>query len=200
MPAAAQAPRPALDITLPDSIALTTTGPVVRARDMLAGSRIRDPLAAGFPARLHFVVELWSKGGWFNQSERRAEYDVLVRFIPIEQVYEVLQIVNDRPFSLGKFHQVDDAERAVARPMRAPITAPKTRRKLYYQVNLTVAVLAVSDLDEVDRWLKGELGPAINGQRNPGTAVTRGMKSMVARLLGGEKREYETRTPAFQVP
>ena len=199
-PASAQQRRPALDIALPDSSALTVTGPVVRASDMLAGSRMRDPLAAGFPVRFHFVVELWSQGGWFNDLERRAEYDVLVHFIPIEKVYEVLQIVNDRPFSLGKFHEVDDAERAVARPTRAPITAPHSRRKLYYQVNLTVGVLAVSDLDEVDRWLKGELGPAINGQRNPGTAVTRGMKDMVARLLGGEKREYEKRTPAFRIP
>ena len=199
-PASAQQPRPALDIALPDSTVLTVTGPVVRATDMLAGSRMRDPLAAGFPARFHFVVELWSQGGWFNNLERRADYDVLVRFIPIEKVYEVVQIVNDRPFSLGKFQQVDDAERAIARPTRAPITAPQTKKKLYYQVNLTVAVLDVSDLDEVDRWLKGELGPAINGQRNPGTAVSRGMKDMVARLLGGEKREYEKRTRTFRVP
>ena len=175
-------------------------GPVVTAKDMLAGARIRELLTAGFTARFHFRVDLSSEGTWLNDVERRLDYDVLVRYVPLEQTYEVVQVTHDRPFSLGKFTRIDDAEGAVARPTRVPNAAFATSHKLYYQVKLEVEVLSLSDLDEVDRWLRGELQPAMSGSRNPGTALTRGFRTLAARLLGGEKREYEARTPTFRVP
>lgn len=173
---------------------------MIRANDMLAGARIRELLSAGFPARFHFRVELWSEGGWFNDIERRVEYDVLVRYVALEKVYEVVQVLDERPFSLGTFARAEDAERAIARPTRVQITAFPTRRRLYYLARLDVEVLSISDLDEVQRWLRGELQPAISGDRNPGTALTRGFRTLATRLLGGEKREYEARTPTFRVP
>jgi hypothetical protein len=198
-PVSAQ-PRPAVEIVLPAPGQVAVAGPVVQAKDMLAGTRIRELLSAGFPARFHFRVELWSEGAWLNDLERRLTYDVLVRYVPLEQTYEVLQVTHDRPFSLGRFARIEDAEGAIARPTRVPITAFATKRKLYYQVRLEVEVLSLSDLDEVDRWLHGELQPAISGARNPGTAITRGFRTLAARLLGGEKREYEARTATFRMP
>ncbi len=198
-PAAAQR-RPAVEIALPAPSQMTTDGPLVQARDMLAGARIRELLSSGFPARLHFLVELWSESGWLNDIERRLEYEILVRFIPLEKVYEVVQVTHERSFSLGKFAKVEDAEGAIARPTRVPIAAFATKHKLYYLVKLDVQVLSLSDLDEVNRWLRGELRPAISGERNPGTALTRGVRTLAARVLGGENREYEARTPTFRVP
>lgn len=194
-PLAAQR-RPALEISLPAQV--TVDGPVITARDMLSGPRIRDPLAAGFPARFHFTVELWSQGALFDRLERRAEYDVIVRHLPLEDAYEVTRREEERPQSLGKFKLVDDAERQVGIPVRAAITAPRSSRKMYYQVALAVQILSLSDVDELDRWLRGELRPAISGERNPGTVVTRGLKAFAARLLGGETREYEKRTATFE--
>jgi hypothetical protein len=167
---------------------------------MLSGASMRDLLASGFPARFHFAVELWSLGRWFNDLERRLEYDAFVRYNALDKVYEVFQVVNGARLDLGRHATVELAEAAVARPTRVPITAAQTSRRQYYQATLTVEVLSLSDLDEVDRWLKGELGPAISGQRNPASALARGVRTLTARLLGGEKREYEDRTPAFVVP
>ena len=183
-----------LHVVLPATPAVQ--GPVVEARDMLEGSRMREPLAAGFPARLHFRVELWTEGKLFNDRVGGVEYDVLVRFIALEKVYEVLLMERGRkPFSLGKFASVDDAERAVGRPTPVAITAPRSKGRLYYQVSLEVAILDFSDLDEVGRWLRG-----VGGERNPGTALTRGVRGIAARLLGGQSREYEATTATFRVP
>jgi len=193
-PLAAQG-RPTLDIQLPAQV--TAEGPVVSARDMLSGARIREPLAAGFPARLHFTVELWSESALLDKLERRAEYYVIVRHIALDDMYEVTRIEEERAQSLGKFKRVDDAERQVGRAVRVGIAAPRSTRKMYYQAALSVEILSLSDLDEIDRWLKGELRPAISGERNPGTVVSRGLKAFVARLLGGETREYELRTATF---
>ena len=60
----------------------------------------------------------------------------------------------------------------------------------------TVAIIAL----EHKRCLKGDLRPAIRGERNPGTALTRSLRTLAARLFGGETREYEQKTPVFRVP
>jgi hypothetical protein len=192
--------EPTLEIRLPAPEQLATSGPLVLATNMLSSPHFRDPLAAGFQARFHFLVTLWSEGGLTNVIERRAEYDVLVRFIAMEKKYEVVQLVNDRPpFSLGKFDHVEDAERAIARPTRVAITAFASKKQFYYRATLDVQILGASDLDEVNRWLKGELEPAIHGERNPGTALTRSIRMLTSRLLGGDSREFEAETPAFRV-
>ncbi len=191
--------RPSLSITLPAVGEVTRTGPVVVASRMLSGRKLQELLASGFPARLHFVVELWSVGGWVNDLERFTEWDVVVRWLAVERVYEVIQIIGARPFSLGRFAQLGDAASAVARPTRAPIVASATSRRMYYQATLTVETLSLSDLDEVERWLRGELRPAVRGERNPGTVLGRGLKTLGSRLLGGERREYVARTGVFQI-
>lgn len=191
---------PTLDIEPPAPSQALVEGPVVRARDMLAGARSRELLAAGFPAQFHFRIELWSEGRWFNDLERQMEYDVFVRYIALEKAYEVTQVVHDRPpLSLGKFTKLADAEAAVARPTRVPITAFRTSRTLYYVATLDVEVLSLGDLDELDRWLRGEVEPTLSGSRNPGTALSRTLRALAARVLGGERREYERRTAPFRV-
>jgi len=189
--------RPTLSITAPPAGQARRTGPVVVAAGMLAGRKLQELLASGFPARLHYTVELWSVGGWVNDLERATDWDVVVRWIALDHVYEVTQVVNDRPFSLGRFALLSDAEAAVARPVRAPIVSFGSRKKFYYQVTLSVETLALSDLDEVERWLRGELRPAVRGRRNPGTVLGRGFKTLATRLLGGERREYVERTGVF---
>jgi hypothetical protein len=193
---------PGIEITLPEPISrVTLDGPVVSAHDMLQGSRIREPLVAGFPARFHIRVELWSEGGLINRPERSIEYDVLVRYIALEKVYDVELIEPDqRPFSLGKYAGIDDAERAVARPRRVPITAPATRRSMYYRVTLHAQNLQISDLDDLNRWLRGDVRPAFTGDGNPGTALTRALRAAFAKLVGGETRDYEKSSPKFRVP
>lgn len=190
-------PRPGLSITMPAPEQVTRVGPAVAASNMLAGRKLQELLSSGFPARLHFVVELWSVGGWVNDLERVTEWDVVVRQVAMENVYEVSQIAGDHVFSLGRFALLSDAEAAVGRPVRASIVAFPGRKRFYYQVTLAVETLALTDLDEVERWLRGELRPAVRGKRNPGTVLSRGVKTLASRLLGGERREYEERTAIF---
>jgi hypothetical protein len=191
---------PTLEVRLPAADQLARVGPIVIASDMLSSKSSREPLAAGFPARFHFLVTLWSQGGLTNQIERRAEYEVLVEYIVSEKKYAVTQFVNDRKFALGKFDHVEDAEGAIARPTRVPIAAFPSKRRFYYRVTLDVQILGESDLDEVNRWRKGELEPAIQGKRDPGTALTRSIRMLASRMLGGNSREFDAKSEDFSVP
>jgi hypothetical protein len=201
-PAAGPAPlgaqsHPALEIAIPDGPSLSTDGPLVRAAHMMDDAQMRDLLRNGFPARLHFRVELWTVGGWFNDLDRSAEWDVIVRYDPLDRNYRVARIVGDRVTSLGQFSQFADARAAVEQPFRAPIAARRGKRA-YYNVVLDVELLSLTELDEVERWLRGELRPAVRGQGNPVTPVTRGLRTLFVRLIGGERRHYEVRSPTFR--
>ena len=190
--------RPGVEVQLPNPSRLTVEGPLVRSRAMLRDERAQELLQSGFPARLHYRVELWADGRWFDELQRAAEWEVVVRLRGVEQTYEVLQKVGDRVLSLGAFAKLADAEAAVSRPVRVPISAPRQDKRFYYRVTLSVEALSVSDLEELNRWLQGELQPAVRGEVNPGTALTRGVRSLTTRLLGGDRREYATRSSSFR--
>ena len=188
---------PRLDVTLPAQSALLREGPTVRGSALMSDAQLRDLVRNGFPARFSFRVELWSSGGFFNSLAASAAWDVIVRYDPLEKVYEVVRIAGNQAVSLGKFADVEDAGNAVGRPVRAPLNAP-SRSRYYYAATLDVEVLSLSDLDELERWLRGELKPAVSGRRNPGTALTRGVRTLVVRLLGGTKRHFEAKTATFR--
>jgi hypothetical protein len=190
---------PHVEIQLPTASRLTLEGPLVRARGVLSDARMRELLRSGFPARLRFRAELWSSERWFDELHQTAEWNVTVQWRGVDQKYEVLQYVGERVLSLGSFTRIEDAESAVERPIRVPIAAPASNhRRFYYEVSLDVQTLSVTDLDEVSRWLRGEVRPAFRGDRNPGTAFTRGLRSLTTRLLGGEQRGYTARTDTFR--
>lgn len=189
-----------VQIELPAAALRGEEGPRVRALRVLSDSRLRDLLRNGFPARLHWRVDVWSTRGWFDDLKGSVEWDVIVRYEPLERRYEIVRIDGDgNPTPLGRTENFANVEAIIERAQQAPIVPPRRRDRLYYTVALDVEMLSVSDLDEVERWLRGELRPAVRGQRNPGTAVTRGVRTVVAKLLGAEKRHYEERSARFDV-
>ena len=190
---------PGIDVSLPPSSSPNYAGPVVRTANVIADSDLRKLLQNGFPAHLSYRADLWSRSGWFDDVESTVEWDVVVRYEPLTKTYRVARYVGDRAENLGRFERYEDAQAAVARPYQPPLPARRTRSRQYYIVVLEVEVISMSDLDELDRWLRGELRPAVRGKRNPGTALGRGISTLATRLLGGEKRRYEQRTETFRV-
>lgn len=189
--------RPELVVELPARP--DREAPAVRAVAMLEDRRQRDLLHNGFPTRMHFRVELWSTGGWLNDLEGSREWDVVVRYDPLDRRYDVARIEGERITLLGRHADIASAQRAVERPYRASIRIPRGGRRYYYSAKLEVESVSVSDLDEVERWLRGELRPAVRGERNPGTALTRGIRTLFARIVGGQTRVFERRTGTFAV-
>lgn len=187
-----------LEVQLPARAVGGGEGPSFAPRGVLASRELRDLLRGGFPARLHFRCELWKNEPMNNQLNGAVEWDMLVRFDQLNQKFEVYRIVGDRASRLGTVGTAEEAEALAEKPFR--IMAPPMRRgtSYYYDSSLDVEVLSLSDLDEVERWLRGEVRPALRGDRNPGTAVTRTVRTFFVRLLGGERRHYQTQTRTFR--
>jgi hypothetical protein len=187
-----------LEIALPAKSAGGENGPAFAPRGVLASGDLRELLRGGFPARLHFRCELWRADRLNNQLDAVVEWDMLVRFDQLTRKYEVFRVVDRQAVRLGRFDTPQEAETLVERPYR--IMAPPMRRggRYYYDASLDVEVLSLSDLDEVERWLRGEVRPALSGDRNPGTALTRTVRGFFVRLLGGERRHYQVQSGTFR--
>ena len=190
-----------IDVSVPPSTPSTPIpmGPVIRTANIIADKELQKLLQNGFPANLHYRADLWSRGGMFDDVKASVEWDVLVRYEPLTKTYRVARFVGGQAENLGRFEHYEDAQAAVARPFQPRIPARRTRDRQYYIVSLEVEVLSMSDLDEIERWLRGELRPAVRGKRNPGTALGRGLSRLTTRLLGGENRRYEQRTETFRI-
>ena len=191
------AQKPQVAIALPDRAAIPAEAPAVRSSGLITDGATLDLLRNGFPARLHYSVELWSTGGWFDDIAAQAEWDVVVRYDALGKVFQVYRVVRGRTYSLGTFDTIADADAAVGAPFATPIKLPRRGQRGYYSLVVDIEALSLTELDEVERWLRGELKPAVRGKKNAGTAVGRGVKTVVVRLLGGERRRYQARTPTF---
>lgn len=200
-PAALRAQRePGIQVSLPPGALRGQAPPIVQSHGVLADRRVRDLLVNGFPARLHYRLELWSRAGLFNSMESEIEWDVVVRYSPLDRRYIVARVEpGDHVINLGTFEQMRGVEDVVSAPYLPAIRLPRHRERYYYNAVLEVEMISVSDLDEVERWLRGELRPAVRGERSPGTALTRGVRTLLVKLVGGEQRHYEARSSTFTV-
>jgi len=184
--------RPEIDIR----VAPTSYPPLVAVRGVLTEKPFDELLRSGFPARLHVRAELWTIGRWFDDVLGRAEWDIVVRYDAIDRTYDVARFVAGRLMPLGSYVRFADARAASELPYLPALAAPPRGRKSYVAVQAELQTLDVSDLDELERWLRGEASPAVRGKRSPGTALTRGVRSLVTRVLGGEVRRLEAKSPA----
>ncbi|HKY97884.1 MAG TPA: hypothetical protein VJL35_08495 [Gemmatimonadaceae bacterium] len=195
---ASLAQKPQVSIVLPEQAELGTTPPAIRSQNLVTDGATLDLLRNGFPARLHYRIERWSGGGWFDDIAAESEWDVIVRYDALSKVFQVYRAVRRATTFLGSFATIQEAEAAVDAPFNAPISPPRRGQKSYYSLTLDIETLSLTELDEVERWLRGELKPAVRGKKNPGTAVGRGVRTVMVRLLGGEKRRYESRSSTFR--
>jgi len=184
--------RPEIEIR----VAPTAYPPLVAIRGVLTETPFDELLRSGFPARLHVRAEVWTIGRWFDDIHGHMEWDVVVRYDAIDRTYDVARVVAGRLTPLGSYARFSDARAASELPYVPALAAPPRGRKSYVAVQAELQTLEVSDLDELERWLRGEASPAVRGKKNPSTALTRGVRSLASRLLGGEVRRLEAKSPA----
>jgi hypothetical protein len=192
--------QPRLEFILPAPDVLLSRGPSVRALDVISEGETRSLLESGFPTRMHFRIELWSGGRVFDALREQYEWEVFVYYDALGKRYRVVNVGrNDEVTSAGQFASFDEMVSDLERPLHVPVPARPLRDRQYYIAVLEVESLSLTDLDELGRWLRGEMQPAVRGDGNPGTALGRGIRRIFVRLLGAERRNLQTRSRTFLV-
>jgi hypothetical protein len=181
-----------------DTAASGTRAPVVRSENLLADGRWLSALRSGLPVRLHYRVEVWrSRGGWFDAFERQAEWDVVLRHEPLLDQYTVLTLVGGRAQE-RRYATVDALNAALAFAYQISVR-PAQAGRYYYTASLEISTLSDSDLDELQRFLEGDLDEVAQGKERVGDALGRGATRFLLRLAGLPSLRLEVRSTTFEV-
>lgn len=182
-----------------DSTATGARAPIVRSENLLGSeSRWLAALRSGLPVRLHYRVEVWrSRDGWFDNFAQQVEWDVVVRHEPLLDQYTLLTLVGPRRQE-RRYATLDVLGAALAFAYQVNIR-PEEPGGYYYAASLQVSTLSDSDLDELKRFLAGDLGDAAEGSNGIGDAVGRGTTRFLLRLAGLPSLRLEARSPRFTV-
>jgi len=189
-----------LNVTLTqDSSIRGARAPVVRSENLLGGeSRWLDALRSGLPVRLHYRVEVWrSREGWFDTFFRQVEWDLVVRHEPLLDQYTLLTLVGARRQE-RRYATLDALGAALAFAYQVSVR-PEQPGGYYYAASLQVSTLSDSDLDELQRFLAGDLGKGGGGNEGIGEAVGRGTTRFLLRLAGLPSLRLEARSERFRV-
>jgi hypothetical protein len=181
----------------PDSAAGGGRAPVVRSENLLGDGRWLSTLRSGLPVRLHYRVEVWrSRNGWLDQLTRQVYWDVVVRHEPLLDQYTMLTIFGSR-VQERRYATLDALTAALAFAYQINVS-PTEVGSYYYTATLEVSTLSDSDLDELERFLEGDL-EAARGRTGLGDALGRGATRFLLRLAGLPSLRLEARTRRFSV-
>lgn len=169
--------------------------PVVRATG-LPGSVFFGALRNGYPVRFAFQLQLWRDARLVDQFEREARWEAVVTLDPLTETYQLLRSGGSAPET---FSTAASLEAALAIPFAVELApARPSGRTWYYIATLTMESLSVSELEEIERWLRGDLGPSIEGGRDVDNALSRGARLLMIRLSGLPHRQIEARSVRFR--
>ncbi len=177
-------------------------GPTVSVHHVLDDPQLEELMKNGFSVAMHFRLELWRTGGVFNELERSTSWDVYVQYDPdpYQKVYHILRRVGNRQEDFATVPTLDSVQALLARPYHVTLPPSRAHTRYYYDVVLDVESLRASDLSELQRWLRGDLQPAVRGKTNPLSAIGNAIGRLLSRVLGGAKRTYEATSPTFVTP
>lgn len=200
-PAEQQSQTPPLDLEVLDGGEVS-----IRLGNVLSDPALVDAVESGLPLRFEIVTQLW-RDGFFDSQTGQVRWRANVFFDALEGQY-VLQVeggetdgedqdeADDDP-PARTFSTMNELQEALPRTIE-PGLEPEEEGSFYYLSRLSIETLSLSDLEELRRWLRGDLAPAISGDGDVGGAAERGLRRTVIRLLGMPTRRFDARTPTFE--
>jgi len=187
---AAFAQSPTLTVTVQNNV------PRVRSTGLLADGKFVGLMRSGFPLRLHYRLELWRvRSSWFDQFVREVSWDAVARNDPLADDFVLIR----QGGNVSRYATADELAAALEISYTVTLRPSSSSGARYYFVaRLEVTTLNDTDLQELSRWLSGDVGPVVGGEGNFGDALARGAQRVLVRLAGLPRQRLEARSPTFR--
>lgn len=187
-PAFAQAP-------LAVAPADTDRSPVLTVGPVLAEADLAEAMRSGLPVRMRFRTELW-RDEFLDDLVADGDFVLVLRYEPIERRYEVY---DERSRGAAGYYSSYNRMRAAVETRYGFDMRPRSGGRYYYLSSLEIETLALSDLEELQTWLRGELSPAVTGAGSVLGAIGNGARRAFIRILGLPARRHEARSAPFRI-
>ncbi len=170
--------------------------PSLRLDGFFADRDLQRAVESGLPLRVRARVELW-KDQFIDQLSGTQTWSAVLSFDPLEKTFRLRSVaansIDQRMISYA------DARAALEAP-RDFTLRPLSSGRYYYTATIEVETLSLSDLEELERWLQGQLKPAVSGDRSVPDAIGDGAKRLLIRVLALPAKTLELRTQRFRFP
>jgi hypothetical protein len=169
----------------------------IRLGAFLQSPGLENALQSGLPLRVQITVELW-RDRFFDSQQGQSEWRASVLYEPLGRSYEVrtATAAGGRELDSRSVSSLSAARLELQRSLSVPLR-PESEGTYYYTAVLEVETLSLSDIEELQRWLQGELAPAVSGDGDVGSAMGRGVRRLMIRMLGLPTRRFSERTRPF---
>lgn len=159
--------------------------------NILMAGGIQRSLESGLPVRIQVLTELW-RNRFIDALEGREEWRATVWYDPLSETYRVETV----GIPIGLADSPEEATAILRSDVRSGLR-PEQPGTYYYLGRIEIETLSLSDLEELRRWLQGELAPVVGGEEPVGGALRRGLQRLFVRMLGLPAVRFQTRTPEF---
>ncbi len=184
------AQSPTLTVTLHNDV------PRVRSTGLLADGKFVGLMRSGFPLRLHYRLELWKvRTSWFDQFIREVSWDGVARNDPLADDFVLIR----QGGNVSRYATPDDLAAALDISYTVTLRPSGGSGRYYFVARLEGTTLNDTDLQELSRWLSGQVGPAVSGEGNLGEALARGAQRVLVRLAGLPRQRLEARSPTIRI-
>jgi hypothetical protein len=186
---------PRLQIELRRDSAGAIVPPVVRALHLMSDGAFEGSLRNGFPVRFTFHLALWRDAFLYDRPAGELSWEAVVILDPVTSTYQLIRSPDSTVTNIPDVRSLDSA---LATPFTVDVVPPRRGGRYYYIVDLDAESLPLSELEEMERWLRGDLGRAITRRGDVNNAFSRGARLIMIRLSGLPRRSLLARTSKFQ--
>ncbi|MFN2570909.1 MAG: hypothetical protein ABR537_04770 [Gemmatimonadales bacterium] len=171
--------------------------PRVRSAGLLGDGKFVGLMRSGFPLRLHYHLELWKvRASWFDQFVRQVSWDAVARNDPLADDFVLIR----QGGAVTRYATPEELAAALDIPYTVTLRPNGgSSGRYYFSARLEVTTLNDTDLQELSRWLSGDVGPVVSGEGNFGEALARGAQRILVRLAGLPRQRLEARSTTIRI-
>jgi hypothetical protein len=169
---------------------------VVEIGDLFSDLELVEAVQSGLPLRIRLGIQLWKDGRIFDNQKGQYEWRASILFDPLTRRYRVQS--SERTGAEVEVNTLEEARATLQLTLSVPLR-PRESGRYYYAATIEMETLSLSDLEELQRWLQGELAPAVAGDQDVEGALATGARRVLVRLLGLPAKRLNFRSPRFPV-
>ncbi len=169
---------------------------VVEIGNLFTDPELVEAVQSGLPLRIRLGIQLWKDGRIFDNQKGQYEWRASIIFDPLTRRYRVQ--TSERTGAEVEVNTLEEARAALQLTLSVPLR-PRESGRYYYAATVEMETLSLSDLEELQRWLQGQLAPAVAGDQDVEGALATGVRRLVVRMLGLPAKRLNFRSPRFPV-
>jgi len=177
-----------------DIVALTGAASVEMG-NLFSDAALVETVLSGIPLRIRVRIQLW-KDGFFDNQKDQYEWRASILFDPLTRRYRVQ--TSERTGAEVEVNTLEEAQAALQLTLDLPIE-PRESGRYYYIAIVEMETLSLSDLEELQRWLQGDLASVVAGEGDVEGALAKGFRRVLVRMLGLPAKRFQVQSPSFQV-